>query len=111
MGSARLYQCMYCGMSFPHQSKLTRHILSHSLESLKYRELQHHHLAMGGLGDPGLHLMESHFSGRPFPAPHDIKTGNCLVFSYGKILACIYKNSHNPYKRYGADKSADELLS
>ena len=29
---------MYCGTSFPHQSKLTRHILSHSLETLKYRE-------------------------------------------------------------------------
>lgn len=36
--SPRLYPCMYCGNSFPHQSKLTRHILSHSLETLKYRE-------------------------------------------------------------------------
>jgi uncharacterized Zn-finger protein len=36
--SPRLYPCMYCGSSFPHQSKLTRHILSHSLETLKYRE-------------------------------------------------------------------------
>lgn len=40
---------MYCGASFPHQSKLTRHILSHSLETLKYREtahlLAHPHLA------------------------------------------------------------------
>lgn len=34
----RIYQCMYCGTTFPHQSKLTRHILSHSLETLKYRE-------------------------------------------------------------------------
>ncbi|XP_076251680.1 uncharacterized protein LOC143190838 isoform X13 [Rhynchophorus ferrugineus] len=34
----RLYPCMYCGNTFPHQSKLTRHILSHSLETLKYRE-------------------------------------------------------------------------
>ncbi|KAH1028932.1 hypothetical protein HUJ05_002249 [Dendroctonus ponderosae] len=34
----RIYPCMYCGISFPHQSKLTRHILSHSLETLKYRE-------------------------------------------------------------------------
>ncbi|XP_054269854.1 zinc finger protein 628-like isoform X2 [Macrosteles quadrilineatus] len=33
-----IYSCMYCGAVFPHQSKLTRHILSHSLESLKYRE-------------------------------------------------------------------------
>lgn len=30
---------MYCGQTFPHQSKLTRHILSHSLETLKYREV------------------------------------------------------------------------
>lgn len=36
-----LYPCMYCGASFPHQSKLTRHILSHSLETLKYRETSH----------------------------------------------------------------------
>jgi DNA-directed RNA polymerase subunit RPC12/RpoP len=29
---------MYCAAIFPHQSKLTRHILSHSLDSLKYRD-------------------------------------------------------------------------
>lgn len=57
---------MYCGASFPHQSKLTRHILSHSLETLKYREQLHHPVALG-LPEP-LHLMESHFSGRG-PAP------------------------------------------
>lgn len=71
---------MYCGASFPHQSKLTRHILSHSLESLKYRELQHHPLALGPgagsnlLGDAPLHLIEQHFAGgggRPPPAPHE----------------------------------------
>lgn len=33
-----VYSCMYCGLAFQHQSKLTRHILSHSLETLKYRE-------------------------------------------------------------------------
>lgn len=59
VGSAglQIYQCMYCGATFPHQSKLTRHILSHSLETLKYRES---HL---------LHLTnfphEAHFSQRP----------------------------------------------
>ncbi len=37
-----IYQCMYCGATFPHQSKLTRHILSHSLETLKYRESTTH---------------------------------------------------------------------
>ncbi|CAH0553880.1 unnamed protein product [Brassicogethes aeneus] len=41
-GSPRLFPCMYCGNSFPHQSKLTRHILSHSLETLKYREQRPH---------------------------------------------------------------------
>nr|CAH7759547.1 unnamed protein product [Callosobruchus chinensis] len=49
----RLYPCMYCGNSFPHQSKLTRHILSHSLETLKYREQQHRH-GLPTLGDPAL---------------------------------------------------------
>lgn len=39
--SGPIYQCMYCGQTFPHQSKLTRHILSHSLETLKYREVSH----------------------------------------------------------------------
>nr|CAI5863919.1 unnamed protein product [Callosobruchus analis] len=50
---ARLYPCMYCGNSFPHQSKLTRHILSHSLETLKYREQQHRH-GLPTLVDPAL---------------------------------------------------------
>ncbi|XP_053682053.1 protein tramtrack, beta isoform isoform X3 [Sabethes cyaneus] len=39
--SGPIYPCMYCGATFPHQSKLTRHILSHSLETLKYRETAH----------------------------------------------------------------------
>ncbi|XP_063704974.1 zinc finger protein 135-like isoform X2 [Culicoides brevitarsis] len=42
-GSMSLYQCMYCGVRLSHQSKLTRHILSHSLESLKYRETMFQH--------------------------------------------------------------------
>jgi uncharacterized Zn-finger protein len=37
-GVGKPYLCPYCSASFPHQSKLTRHILSHSLDSLKYRE-------------------------------------------------------------------------
>lgn len=49
----QLFPCMYCGATFPHQSKLTRHILSHSLETLKYRESTHylhfsHDLGAGG---------------------------------------------------------------
>ncbi|XP_062539414.1 protein tramtrack, beta isoform isoform X4 [Armigeres subalbatus] len=47
---AAIYPCIYCGATFPHQSKLTRHILSHSLETLKYREASMHihpsHLAL-----------------------------------------------------------------
>ncbi|XP_034950690.1 protein bric-a-brac 1-like isoform X4 [Chelonus insularis] len=63
----RVFACMYCGASFLHQSKLTRHILSHSLESLKYREQAHLQLqAQLGL-EPGMHLPpEAHFpSGGP----------------------------------------------
>lgn len=37
-GTSSSFACIYCGATFPHQSKLTRHILSHSLETLKYRE-------------------------------------------------------------------------
>ncbi|XP_055629827.1 protein tramtrack, beta isoform isoform X5 [Toxorhynchites rutilus septentrionalis] len=40
-GPGPIYPCMYCGATFPNQSKLTRHILSHSLETLKYRETAH----------------------------------------------------------------------
>lgn len=67
--SPRLYQCMYCGTSFPHQSKLTRHILSHSLETLKYRE-QLQHQASLGLSEP-INLMESHFGSRAPNAPNE----------------------------------------
>nr|XP_046480622.1 zinc finger protein 879-like [Neodiprion pinetum] len=53
----RVFACMYCGASFLHQSKLTRHILSHSLESLKYREQAAHLQLQAQLGlDSGLHL-------------------------------------------------------
>ncbi|KAK6628172.1 hypothetical protein RUM43_001984 [Polyplax serrata] len=61
----RLYPCMYCGARFPHQSKLTRHILSHSLETLKYREQPHLQMAPPILGLDSLNLMESHYAGRP----------------------------------------------
>lgn len=60
---------MYCGTSFPHQSKLTRHILSHSLDSLKYREQFHHHVAIG-LPDH-MNIMDSHFSGRGPSVAHE----------------------------------------
>ena len=60
----RVFACMYCGASFLHQSKLTRHILSHSLESLKYREQAAHLQLQAQLGlEPGaLHLPpEAHY--------------------------------------------------
>uniref|UniRef100_A0A336MS81 CSON006285 protein n=1 Tax=Culicoides sonorensis TaxID=179676 RepID=A0A336MS81_CULSO len=40
---------MYCGIRLSHQSKLTRHILSHSLESLKYRESIFHQTPLTNL--------------------------------------------------------------
>lgn len=61
-----MYPCMYCGATFPHQSKLTRHILSHSLETLKYRETAHlQHL--GHLNFLPHELPPQHFIQRP---PH-----------------------------------------
>ncbi|BES92384.1 Zinc finger protein [Nesidiocoris tenuis] len=30
-----VYSCVYCGAAFPHQSKLTRHLLGHSMDTLK----------------------------------------------------------------------------
>lgn len=64
--SPRLYPCMYCGNSFPHQSKLTRHILSHSLETLKYREMKPH-ISTLSIPEP-MGFME--FSGR-MSQPHE----------------------------------------
>nr|CAD7439945.1 unnamed protein product [Timema bartmani] len=74
--SPRVYSCMYCGAQFPYQSKLTRHILSHSLETLRYREqvaIHHHqqqHQSLTSIAklEP-LNLMDSHFGGRPPPPP------------------------------------------
>lgn len=37
-----LLPCLYCGAAFPNQSKLTRHMLSHSLKSLEYRDPPSH---------------------------------------------------------------------
>ncbi|SPP86817.1 blast:Zinc finger protein 879 [Drosophila guanche] len=50
-----MYQCIYCGAAFPNQSKLTRHLLSHSLKTLEYREpnMLHSHL-LSDLNMPGL---------------------------------------------------------
>lgn len=60
----RVFACMYCGATFLHQSKLTRHILSHSLESLKYREQAAHLQLQAQLGiDTGIHLQpDTHYS-------------------------------------------------
>lgn len=37
--NAVAYPCIYCSATFPSQSKQTRHILAHSLETLKFREI------------------------------------------------------------------------
>lgn len=37
--SAIVYPCIYCTATFPSQNKQTRHILAHSLETLKFREI------------------------------------------------------------------------
>ncbi|KAG8238221.1 hypothetical protein J437_LFUL017897 [Ladona fulva] len=71
-GPPKLFPCMYCGASFPHQSKLTRHILSHSLETLKYREQAHTPLLPPPTPPSGiepLNLVDCHFR-HPPPSPH-----------------------------------------
>lgn len=64
--SGPIYPCMYCGQTFPHQSKLTRHILSHSLETLKYREVSHllGHPQFSGLLGADLPPPPSHYTSR-----------------------------------------------
>lgn len=53
-----LYQCIYCGHTFQHQSKLTRHILSHSLKTLEYRETAQHPLLHSHLLSHDLNLAQ-----------------------------------------------------
>lgn len=71
----RVFACMYCGASFLHQSKLTRHILSHSLESLKYREQAAHLQLQAQLGlEPGMHLPpEAHYPAAGTIEPMDFE--------------------------------------
>lgn len=68
-GDGRVFPCMYCGAGFPHQSKLTRHILSHSLETLKYREALGRALPLPPLG--ALPLLDAAPPPPPPYAPHD----------------------------------------
>lgn len=71
----RMFACMYCGASFLHQSKLARHILSHSLESLKYREQAAHLQLQAQLGlEPGMHLPpEAHYPTAGTIEPMDLE--------------------------------------
>lgn len=71
----RVFACMYCGASFLHQSKLTRHILSHSLESLKYREQAAHLQLQAQLGlETGMHLpSEAHYPAAGTIEPMDLE--------------------------------------
>ncbi|OAD61653.1 Protein tramtrack, alpha isoform [Eufriesea mexicana] len=71
----RMFACMYCGASFLHQSKLARHILSHSLESLKYREQAAHLQLQAHLGlETGMHLPpEAHYPTAGTIEPMDLE--------------------------------------
>ncbi|EEB13997.1 zinc finger protein, putative [Pediculus humanus corporis] len=64
-GRIRNFPCMYCGVRFPHQSKLTRHILSHSLETLKFREQSHPQMVHPVLGLESMNFMDNHYSTFP----------------------------------------------
>lgn len=74
----QIYQCMYCGATFPHQSKLTRHILSHSLETLKYREASH----LLHLSNFPHDLPPSHFSQRPSSLLDQLDPSDALDVEY-----------------------------
>lgn len=86
-----LYTCMYCGSTFPHQSKLTRHILhTHSLDSLKYREHQSHILSL-------LPHDLAHFPHRPLDAldPNDHPSANTpmdIDFATAVAAAANFQN-------------------
>lgn len=85
----RVFACMYCGASFLHQSKLTRHILSHSLESLKYREQTAHLQLQAQLGlESSLHLAsEVHYApGGPVVEPMDLELAAHSDPSSGVVL-------------------------
>lgn len=57
-----MYPCMYCTASFPNQNKLTRHILSHSLETLKFREIMHSSHIANLLPPPPMPPRSQHFN-------------------------------------------------
>jgi len=76
--SITVYQCMYCGIKFSHQSKLTRHILSHSLESLKYRETMLQHTSLTGLIKPD-HPSTNYLHQPSTTAVESMETQECSV--------------------------------
>lgn len=57
-----MFPCMYCPASFPNQNKLTRHILSHSLDSLKFREIMHSSHIANLLPPPTMPSRSQHFN-------------------------------------------------
>nr|XP_021202277.2 zinc finger and BTB domain-containing protein 17 isoform X3 [Bombyx mori] len=82
----RGYVCIHCGAAFPHQSKLTRHILTtHTLDTLKYRD------AMLGrpLGIPmiGQYSEPTYMNIHPEEAPIDLDIG---PVEPGNVVLCKF---------------------
>lgn len=108
-GLGPIYPCMYCGLTFPHQSKLTRHILSHSLETLKYREhLLHPQLAQ--LLPPHDLPPPSHFPGRPGPPMESLEPPDNpqmeMDFSQAAAAMANPNSDHNMGGMGGAGNAA-----
>jgi uncharacterized Zn-finger protein len=99
--SGPIYPCMYCGQTFPHQSKLTRHILSHSLETLKYRNEVSHllgHPQFAGLLPPDL-PSSAHFGSRQASIDSSIEPSDNSPMD-------IHEN--NPFSNPGTSNSSND---
>lgn len=94
--SGPIYPCMYCGQTFPHQSKLTRHILSHSLETLKYREVSHL------LGHPQLAGIFPH----DLPPPSHFASRQASIESSMEQLENSPMELENPFNNPGTSNSS-----
>lgn len=96
--SGPIYPCPYCGQTFPHQSKLTRHILSHSLETLKYREMSHL------LGHPTLAGMFPH----DLPPPSHFASRQASIDSSMEPLDSSPMEMENPFNNPGTSNTSTD---
>jgi uncharacterized Zn-finger protein len=96
--SGPIYPCPYCGQTFPHQSKLTRHILSHSLETLKYREMSHL------LGHPNLANIFPH----DLPPPSHFASRQTSIDSSMEQLENSPMEMENPFNNPGTSNSSSD---